>query len=502
MRALLRQEKVQVAAACAVAVLFLSLAVAVALTERPRVDEGFFANPALNLIRTGVMGTTTIETAGTNLDSMKRHTYWVMPLHLVLQAAWYEVFGFGLFRMRAISMVFGLIALVSWFVIVERLGGDRRLALLASALTAFDYVFVTVGADGRMDMMSASLGFASYAVYLRLRERGLTSAVLLSQSLTVAAGLTHPNGGTVAFVGLLFLTLYFDRERLAWKHVMAACVPYLVGALGWGFYISRDPAAFLPQFTNNATMNNRMGGLTNPLRALLDEVTIRYPTVFGLARHSVGRTGPIYLKSLVLVGYLVGVFGVLLVRPLRRRANLRVLLVLLALAFVIVAILDGQKNSYNMIYVVPYYATLLAAFAWWCWMQRRVPRILIALALACLVMLQVGGLLYRARQNTYANGYAPVINYLRSNGAPSRVVMGGSGLGFGLGFPDTLVDDIKLGYHSGRRADFVVIDPEYDTAMNASRGRQPAIDEHVARVLTEEYRKVFEQGGYRIYERR
>ncbi|MGB8506829.1 MAG: glycosyltransferase family 39 protein [Pyrinomonadaceae bacterium] len=481
---------------------FVMLALGSALTERPGVDEGFFANPALNLVRKGFMGTTTIETAGTKVESISRHTYWVMPLHLVLQAGWYKIFGFSLFSMRAISILWGALALLAWYAIMRALTGDRRLALLACALIGSDFLFITIGASGRMDMMSAALGFAAYASYLSLRGRSLTTAILSGQSLTVAAGLTHPVGGTLAFAGLLFLIIYFDRRRLAWKHLLVALVPYAVGALGWGLYIAQEPSSFLPQFTNNATMNNRMGGFGNPLRAILDEFTIRYPAVFGLGSHSPGHAGPIYLKVLILAAYATAVLGVVFVRQLRRHEGYRALLILAALYFVILAILDGQKMSYNLLYIVPLYGALLAVFLRWCWTTSAVPRTLVTLCVSGLLVLQVGGVLYKMKQNTYAKGYAPAINFLKRNATPTSIIMGSSATGFGLGFPDTLVDDVKLGYYSGKRADFIVVDPEYEGTLEAFKDRQPEVYAYFGKLFNEDFRLVHDEGAYKIYARR
>src|SRR5581483_11492897 len=110
---------------------------------------------------------------------LARHTYWVMPLHLLLQAAVYKVFGFSLFTLRGISIVWALGALVSWFFIVRVLTRNSGTAALAAALLGTDYVFILRAADGRMDMMSASLAYAGLAAYLLLRNRSLSLAILV-----------------------------------------------------------------------------------------------------------------------------------------------------------------------------------------------------------------------------------------------------------------------------------------------------------------------------------
>src|ERR1700682_2725438 len=119
---------------------YVVLSVARSLTTRHWSDEGWFANAPLNLVTKGWMGTTVAEQAGRPiLNGIDRYTYWVMPLHLVLQAAWYKIFGFSLLTMRSLSLVFGLVALGSWFLTMKALSQSNQVATLTVVLLALDY---------------------------------------------------------------------------------------------------------------------------------------------------------------------------------------------------------------------------------------------------------------------------------------------------------------------------------------------------------------------------
>src|SRR5262249_55412986 len=134
------------------------------------------------------------------------------------QAVWYEIVGFGVIAMRALSILWGALALVAWFVIARQLSRSDRVVLLTCGLLVLDYPFIRGAAHGRMDMQSAALGFAAFAVYLTFRERHLTRALLLSHSLAAASFFTHPNG-ILPFAGLLVLTVLYDLRRLRWYHL-------------------------------------------------------------------------------------------------------------------------------------------------------------------------------------------------------------------------------------------------------------------------------------------
>ena len=175
---LFENKRFLLAAIISVLVLFSALAIGNAIAERPQIDEGMFASPALNLATRGFMGTTVLETHNSPLTRIDQRTYWVMPMYLLNQAVWYKLFGFSLLSMRSLSAAWGLVALISWFLIVFKLSGDKKIALLALVLLGFDYTFINSAAMGRMDMMSAAIGAAALAAYLSLRERNLMLAIL------------------------------------------------------------------------------------------------------------------------------------------------------------------------------------------------------------------------------------------------------------------------------------------------------------------------------------
>jgi len=108
------------------------------MTRLPVCDEAWYANPAFNLTAGRSMGTTVLESAGTTLQGLERHTYWIMPLHIVGQALVYEVFGPGLMQTRLLSAFWGLVILGSWFVILRAVYPERLVALLAIFLMAIE----------------------------------------------------------------------------------------------------------------------------------------------------------------------------------------------------------------------------------------------------------------------------------------------------------------------------------------------------------------------------
>lgn len=505
-RGFINRRRSQVVLILSCAFVYASLAFANAFTKSPEIDEGFFASPAFNLLTKGSMGTTILETsgsaklAGSALVRLETHTYWIMPLHPLAQAGWYKIFGFGYLSMRGLSITFGLVALAAWFLIVRVLSGSREIALMTFALLSIDYTFVINAASGRMDMMSAAFGFSAYAAYLMLRARHLSLAVILSQSFIVLSGLTHPNG-ILHFCGLLFLSIYLDRKRISWRQMALAITPYAIGFVGWGLYIAQDPGAFLAQFGMNSTDGGRLSGLKAPWIGVLREFTVRYPHAFGLTSHSAGHFGPIYLKALILITYLVAFVLSILIPTIRKHVGYRALLIIVGIYFIILSLIDGQKETPYLIHLFPFYVALLAVVLHHFWINRIVSHRLLVGAMCALVVLQVAGLLYRAKQDTYHRLYLPTIRYLVSNSGPAAKITGTSSLGFGLGFDERLKDDILLGYESGKRPDFIVVGEEYEQSFEVDRIRKPEVYRYVLDLLGHQYEKVYENNGYKVYKR-
>ncbi|HEX6717754.1 MAG TPA: hypothetical protein VF088_11625 [Pyrinomonadaceae bacterium] len=484
--------------------IYLALTVGTALTEIPGTDEGFFANPAFNLLTKGSLSTTVLETFATPFKGMDRHTYWIMPLQPLALSFWYRVFGFGVFSTRSLSIVWGLVALVSWFIIVRSLFKRTSLALIVLALLSCDYIFIVCASSGRMDMMSAALGFAGFATYLRLRERSLTWAVLISQSLIVLSGLTHPMG-LLPFFGLLFLSLYFDRKRLQFKHVAIALIPYAIGGVAWGSYILQDRQSFFSQFFANASMGSdentgsRFVGLFSPLTGLKLELTQRYFANFGFARRDPSASR---IKILFLVLYVAGILGSVLIREIRRTANYKILLGMTAIYFLGLTIIDSQKNYYYLIHIVPFYLTMCALFISWCWARPGLLGKTAVLGLSAIVLVEIAGLGYRIRRDNFRNSFQPVAQFLKQNTTAQSSIAANPGVALGLGFPENMINDPLYGYYSGKRFDYIVIDPESAYSIDSARDRDRQIYDYTLRLLANEYSPIYDHRSYTIYSRK
>ena len=484
---------------CIIAV-YLLLAVGGVRTILPWCDEAWFASPALNLISNGTFGTSVLDPTSdfrlNRIAGIDRYTYWIVPLYPLTQAAWYTVFGFGLFSLRFYSVAFGLIALAACYITLKVLSGNRRVATVAVALLSIDFTFQWTASVGRMDMMCAALGQAAFAAFLWLRTRNFPLALLVSQTLVAAAGLSHPMG-LGAFAGLLFLTLYFDRSRIKLSYVALAAVPYIVGAAAWGLYITKDLPLFLAQFGGNTA--GRLLSVTTPLEMLRLQIVDRYLYMFGLAPDTKGFS---HLKILILLAYLAGFVGAWSNREIRNNKGYRALLLLCVVCFGTWMFVDREIHFFYLIHFVIFLTVIFAVWVCSCWERRTLPRWVLVGIVAMVMTIQLGTIGRRTIQNPYRNMYLPTTQFLKRHASPSQLIIGSAELAFQLGFNTNVVDDYRLGFRSGKKPDFVVIDKNrYEEWIPLLEQQDPPAFRYVTDMMEHDFHLVLDRGAYKIYSR-
>ncbi len=434
----------------------LLLATGIALTRRPFCDEAWFADIAYNLIHHGHLGMKVLDPHGfpfaTYVDGVDRYTYWVLPGYSLMQAGWYEVFGLTLFSMRAISLFWGGIALLSWYVVVRWLTGDRRIALLAVFLLGMEHNFVRSAADGRMDMMVGSLGLLSLALYVYLREN-FTLALFIAACLSAINLFTHPNA-IFGMMSLAVIVLYFDRSRITIRAVLLALAPFVLLGSFWALYIARAPQIFMAQMRVQGAIPHRFEIPWNPIKALTRELLLRYGPPYGL-----NFQPPMIFACIILVLYFGAIFIALVVPQLRRTSGVKILLILTALSFTLLMCL--QKNWYYLIFIIPYYTAILAVVCNWLWSRSFPYRIAVTSLLGIALLLHLGIIGGRIVHDDYRTRYLKATDYLKHNAKPGDLIMGSGELAFQLGFEGQVVDDSRLGFLSGKRPEYIVLEGQY-----------------------------------------
>jgi hypothetical protein len=280
--------------------------------------------------------------------------------------------------------------------------------------------------------------------------------------------------------------------------VALAAVPYLVGAVAWGWYIAQDIPGFRAQYGFQTAM--RFGLLTHPWAAIQAELQ-RYTLMMGLGGHGPGVSGPVFLKSIPFLAYGCALIGLWL-SAARRQTAVRALTWMLAAYGTFYLLLEATKATYYMIYILFLYTALLSIWIRQLWQQKKIPRALLMLGVAGILVLQAGALMARARLNPYGNQYMPAVEYLKAHAQPGQLVIGSHELGFHYGFGENFLDDFRMGTVSGKRADYIVIEQFYLDRLEMMRQKMPEDSAKVEAMLANEYEEVYNENFYRILARK
>jgi hypothetical protein len=497
-------------------VVYLTYSIGLATAVAPLYDEGFGVNPSYLLITTGYPGVSVADDSGpiypskkyVSMRGIREHLYLQMPVYLVALAGWMKMFGFGLLASRLFTVFCGACLLLVWYCVVRYLTADVTVAAVTFALIAGDYGFIQRASEARMDTLSAVLGFGGLALYLYLRTRSFAWAVFLSNLCVSASAFSHPNGGMLACAGLAFLTFYYDRRRIRFRHLAIALIPYLMGAAGWAWYIAKDVESFRAQFLFNLTVDGRTDTFRSPVTTLKREIQMRYLSGLGGMESAMALSK---LKLLIVIAYFCGVVGVLASRPLRQQKGYRALLSLTGIYFLVLAFTDGRKSTCYTVHVIPLFAALVAALLVWLWRNHGpAVRGLLVTVLIGLSVIHAGAVANQVRKDSYHKDYLPAISFIKQNVRGDQLLMGSGVLGFGLAYPPNLIDDFRLGALSGKTPDWIVVNDWYEACFDGVaslvdfgglKSFEPSVYQFVRNRLENEYRPVYHHGSYTIYHR-
>jgi 4-amino-4-deoxy-L-arabinose transferase-like glycosyltransferase len=474
--------------------IFVIVALLFVQRRAPWNDEGWFADASLNLAYKGYMGTSVIEPTGTHLPTppsgIAEYTYWVLPLYLLVQAGWYKVVGFSPFLMRLPGVFWALALLWSVHRVAGVLTGRRDIARLAVCLLAVETLFVNVATLGRMDIMAAGLSWLALAAYLHWREKNLHLAILIAYGLAGAACMTHHQSilGVLALIGM---TLYLDRSRLTVGMVFLAALPVALMASGWAIYAMQRPDYFQAQIASNGA--RRFNFIYNPLETIQWEFTRRF-TYYGFypGRHWIRR-----VLVLVPLAYLACLLIAAFVPAIRRMPGLKLIVGICAAQWLYQITLDGMKLHLYLIHLWPSLTIVLAAVLYYLWYSRMAARPLLAAFVLAWVTIGLGSSAMLIIKNNYKQTVQPLRQALERRMPPRSSIYGPPELGLYIGF-NHLIDDLRLGYHTGKIPDYIVMDIRSRAWLDKNETSEPEMVRR-ARSLLDRAEVVYSDSDYRLY---
>jgi hypothetical protein len=343
-----------------------------------------------------------------------------------------------------------------------------------------------------MDLLTALFGGGSIAFYLLLRERSFRLAILAASSMITAGVLTHPLAAVYA-PGLALSVLILDWRKIRPSTVLLTLLPIAVGFGLWGMYILQDVPAFRAQLVQHST--DRIPQADQYFNMVWFEFKMRY------GQHYLSE-GLSKLKVLIVAAFWLAIPGAVLLREFRREPRYLAIWFATWNVSVWLTLLDRAKFSLYLVHPFQFFILNFGILCWLLLQRGGAWRRLAVAGIAMIVVLNIGGMVYRAGMDVRAMNYEPSIATIHQHTQPGDTVIGGAELAFGLKPDRKLVDDCRLGYYSGVEPTVIALNGFYGRPRKDHESDAYGIHAYRYQLLETKYDVVFENSAYKIYRRK
>ena len=489
--------------------ILIILSVSMIFTIMPWGDEAYVANESFNLLAKGYLTNTLGISNGSFDNSVGTLSYSQVPLYFLAQALFFKMFGIGLFQIRFLSLLFGLLGLGAIYYILRKILKNNILIFFTLLLVSVNLYYVQSSSIARTDMMSSALSLIAFAVYLNLREKKFWLSILLSNIFICLSGLTHPVG-IAGFFSLIFLILYLDQKKVNYKIVLIALIPYLLGGISWGLYIFRNLSIFTTQFGGRI----KDPGEGNILTSIYGEFLYRYfLNSYGILPESFTLFNilKLVMKLLVIAFYFVNfILGAFLLKEKKTKAIWWILLIY----FLVLMIIFWNKSAVYLVWINPLFLIILA-FNYQIINKKKFFKIIYILFFVLIIFVSGMGVINIVQRNDYKNAYIADLDEFNNNYYKGGLIYGHSTIAFYYDFNDKILrDDSGLGYDTGVLADYIAVDTRYKILYSSSddtnfksykeaKSYYPKeIRDYVNKTLNEKYIKLFEGKEFTFYKKK
>jgi hypothetical protein len=407
-----------------------------------------------------------------------------MPLGSFLQAAWYEVVGWGLLQQRLLSVLAGVLGILIWFDLVRLWSRDALLAGFSAMLIAFDWNYLKAAYVGRMDMLGCLFGLSALYAHERFFAQRPLLARALSAAALCAAAMLHP----LAFA--VWAAVYAVRCLLQWRQITltqtaAFAVPVIVTAVLFALWIGFDPNAFHDQMS--AQSGFRVASVS------FDETT-RYLAMYGFQPHLFSGALIRSLPAFTFLGAVV--FLWVKRREMAGLPGLRLALLLGGVAFLALTLADKMKWGQYGIHTAPWMGVIAAYAIRTLWRSRARVAVAAWLCLYLLAPALTGA--YVVRNDSYERIYRPAVAALDR-------LTGDRGTAFAppefiFAYRRPFLYDARLGFLSGRSVPAMALyKQDIQSVLVWSRQGNPRLYAHLQSMLRETCTLRYENEKYAVY---
>lgn len=181
-------------------------------------DESWLSGLTRNMMQSG------LNVSEPFFDQLPAYPNAVSIVFNFIQMAFITVFGYSLFTVRLVSLVFGAATLLVFYGLILHLSGSVKKSLAAAVILSFDIQFVYASHMARQDIIIAFGVVAVLYYIIRYSEQwSVKRDLVMGIFVGIIAGI-HPNGLMVAAcAGVLYL-YYIGTRQLRLRNLLVLVV--------------------------------------------------------------------------------------------------------------------------------------------------------------------------------------------------------------------------------------------------------------------------------------
>lgn len=321
------------------------------LTKFPFVhsDESWLSGLSRNILDKGSYSVTE-----TFFDLYPRHPHAIKSIFHSIQMIFIEIFGYKIFSVRLISLVFGMLTLYYFYKLCKLLLNSEKLAFFAVILLSVDVQFIYASHFARQEIVLLFiLIFALNHYFRNLNVHSLKNDIILGGIIGLGIGV-HPNSFIISLpLGLIYLYHILIMKKLKFKNLLY----YVLVVGGFACIFVVISLSFNPNFFHDYISYGEQLGVVEPVTSKLGQIKYFYLKLY------YGISGTYYTPNIKLQFFLFGsVFCMTLIKLIFSEDKQREKIIPVILSIIAIntgIILIGRYNQTSVVFQFPLFYILV-----------------------------------------------------------------------------------------------------------------------------------------------
>lgn len=322
------------------------------LTRFPFVhsDESWLSGLSRNISETGDFSSTEAF-----FDLKPRYPHAIKVLFHATQIIFIRILGYGLFQVRLLSLLFGMLSLYVFHKLCSRIFDSEKTALAAVLFLAVDIQFLYASHFARQEIILVFVLILALYFFLTRQDKGkISNSVLLGTIIGLSIGI-HPNSFILSLpFGFIYIYHILITKRYKPVHLAA----YIITVSLFAFCFVLLSIHFDPYFIKHYSAYGNEFEVFNPINSKIAEVKDFYLKLY------YGVSGTYYTPNIKFELLALTVVPALSVIKLRKDCSHRhdgIVSVILSIMAVNAGIIFiGRFNQTSVIFQFPLFFILTA----------------------------------------------------------------------------------------------------------------------------------------------